>query len=198
MSYRDLLARLLPPVAYHPDAPRINAELTAEGNAFDTAEAIAEKVLAAVTPFGADELLTDWERVLALTPATGDTWQQRLSRVLIKLAETGGLSREYFIRLAGSLGYTITIDEPQPFRTGSNSCGDTLYDKRIIFTWVVTVYGLTAHDELFESTLTSLKPAHTFVSFVYDYEFLTPLYLDGSFALDGAQPMTGYAEQTTA
>ncbi|HCM7831283.1 TPA: YmfQ family protein [Klebsiella quasipneumoniae] len=195
MNARNLLARLLPPLAYDSNGPALSAELTAEGHALDTISATAERIVAAVTPFDSGDLLVDWERVLALTPLSTDTYEQRLSKVLIKLAETGGLSREYFIRLARTLGYTITIDEPQPFRTGTSACGDTLYTEGIIFTWIVTVFGLTAHDELLESTFNNLKPAHTFVSFLYDYELLNPFYLDGSVALSGEQPMTGYLEK---
>jgi uncharacterized protein YmfQ (DUF2313 family) len=44
--------------------------------------------------------------------------------------------------MASRIGYTITIDELQPFRVGSSRCGDTLYIDDIIFTWRVNVYGL--------------------------------------------------------
>jgi uncharacterized protein YmfQ (DUF2313 family) len=128
MSYRDLLAQLLPPVAYSPDSKKLNAELTAEGNVFGTLENHAGQALDAVTPLFSHSLLADWERVLAITTIDGDSYQQRMQRVLAKLAETGGLSIPYFIRLASNLGYTITIDEPQPFRAGENRAGDRLVD----------------------------------------------------------------------
>ena len=60
MSYRDLLARLLPPVAYSPAEPRLNAELTAEGNVFTAVDTSASAVVGAVTPFDSGSLLTDW------------------------------------------------------------------------------------------------------------------------------------------
>lgn len=215
MSTRTLLSLLLPPVAYDSQQPRLVAELTAEGNAFDATAQSAENVLNAVAPFFAGDLLADWERVLNLTPGDNDGYQQRLDRVLIKLSEMGGLSIPYFITLASRIGYTITIDELQPFRTGENRCGDTLYIADIIFTWRVNVYGLdvplyyfragtsrtgerlmTLGDQILESTLNDLKPAHTFCYFLYESEMVSPLYLDGSFVLDGGQPMTGYVEKT--
>lgn len=79
-------------------------------------------------------LLSDWERVLALPVSTGMTIQARRQQIMVKLNETGGLSRSYFIRLAKSLGYEVTIDEPEPFRCGRNRCGDRLWVPEII--WV--------------------------------------------------------------
>lgn len=80
-----------------------------------------------MTPFTAVALLSDWERVLGLSVSSGMTIQARRQQIMAKLNETGGLSRSYFIRLAKSLGYDITIDEPEPFRCGRNRCGDRLW-----------------------------------------------------------------------
>lgn len=188
MNYRNLLARLLPPVAYSPDEPRLNAEITAEGNTFNLIDNTASGVLGAVTPFNAGSLLGDWERILDLTPGTDDSWQQRLEAVLIKLAETGGLSRDYFIRLAATAGYDITIDEFEPFRAGVSRAGDTIYDAGIIWVWAVnvkssiTVYYFRAGEScagesigtfgnnVLESIFQNLKPAHTFCYFTYEDE----------------------------
>lgn len=216
MSTKALLSLLLPPVAYDSQQPRLAAELTAEGNTLDATGVSASNVLNAIAPFFANDMLTDWERVLNLTPGDDDGYQQRLDRVLIKLSETGGISIPYFITLASRIGYTITIDELQPFRTGENRCGDTIYIADIIFTWRVNVYGLdvplyyfragtsrtserlmTLGDQILESTLNELKPAHTFCYFLYESEMTYPLYLDGSFALDGGQAMTGFVEKET-
>lgn len=188
MSYRDLLARLLPPVAYSPAEPRLNAELTAEGNAFTAVDTSASAVVGAVTPFDSASLLTDWERVLELTPAADDTWQQRLEAVLIKLAELGGISREYFINIAATAGYDITIDEFEPFRAGEGRAGDTIYSADVIWVWAVNVqsetnmyYFLagescagesigTFGDNILETIFQNLKPAHTFCYFTYEDE----------------------------
>ncbi|WP_437612004.1 YmfQ family protein [Erwinia sp. V71] len=188
MSYRDLLASLLPPVAYSPEQSVLNAELTAEGEVFRLAEYSSENVLGAVTPFTAGALLSDWERILELTPGDGDAYQQRLEAVLIKLAETGGLSRAYFIRLAATAGYTITIDEFEPFRAGVSMAGDIVYVEEIIWVWAVNVKSsvsvyyfragaslpgerlTTFGDKVLESIFENLKPAHTYCYFTYEEE----------------------------
>ncbi|WP_405424298.1 YmfQ family protein [Pantoea stewartii] len=188
MNYRDLLASLLPPVAYDANQVKLDAELTAEGNALSLISSSADEVTGAVTPLFSDGLLNDWERVLELTPGEEDTWQQRLDAVLIKLAETGGLSRAYFIKLAATAGYTITIDEFEPFRAGINRAGDQLYVPEIIYVWAVnvkssvTVYYFRAGaslpgerlatygNKVLETIFENLKPAHTYCYFTYEEE----------------------------
>ncbi|OWS76288.1 phage tail protein [Pantoea sp. VS1] len=188
MNYRDLLASLLPLVAYRAEQKALNAEITAEGNAFSLVSMFADDIAGAVTPLFADGMLADWERVLDLTPGSDDSWQQRLEAVLIKLAETGGLSRAYFIKLAATAGYTITIDEFEPFRAGINSAGDVLYVPEIIYVWAVNVSSSvsvyyfragaslpgerlsTFGDKVLESIFENLKPAHTYCYFTYEEE----------------------------
>lgn len=185
-STKELLSLLLPPGAYDSEQPRLSAELTAEAATFDATATTAAIALNAVTPFYAQTLLSDWERVLELIPAAGATYQQRLQRVLAKLAEVGGLSIPYFVQLAGRLGYTITIDEPQPFRAGVNRAGDRLWVADIIWVWRVNVQNsgtqvyrfragssaagehLTSFgDPVIEEIFRDLKPAHTFCYFAY-------------------------------
>ena len=186
MNKRDLLASLLPPVAYSPDEPSLNAELTAEGNTFTRSEYFARQALEGITPIFAQDLLTDWERVLGLTSPSDAGYLQRQQRVLSKLAETGGLSIPYFIRLAANLGYSISITEPQPFRTGTNRIGDILWSEEIIWVWFVNISVsrdviyrfrvgssavgerlLSFGDPVIESIFNDLKPAHTFCWFTY-------------------------------
>lgn len=187
MSYQSLLGALLPPVSYSPDQSMLSAELYAEGNTLEAATTAADRVKDAVTPLYAETLLPDWERVLAITPASSATYQSRLSAVLSKLNEVGGLSIPYFVSLAASIGYTISIDEPQQFRAGIGRSGDALYEQDIIFIWRTTISGsstsvyrfragssvanerLTAFsDPIIESAFNDLKPAHTFVYFAYE------------------------------
>ncbi|WP_175892395.1 YmfQ family protein [Burkholderia cepacia] len=182
----DLLARLLPPVAYDPNGKRIAAELTAEGNALDAALAGADAIADSVTPFRAFALLPDYERLLAIVPSPDATIQQRIATVIAKLNEIGGLSIPYFIRLAESLGYSISIVEPQPFRVDSGRIDDAIFDEDVIYQWEVDVSGtpevvyyfrvgqsavgerlLSFSDPILESVFQDLKPAHTFVYFAY-------------------------------
>lgn len=169
MNYANLLGALLPPIAYDPNGEQIKAEHQAEGNALQKAEDAAMSVAQGVVPLGPNELLPDWERVLDLTPAPDATLQERLTLVKAQINVTGGLSRAYFINIAMSLGYTITIDEPQPFRIGINGMGDRLYTRDTIWIWRVNVLhddGQVNHTQL-EAMFQDLKPAHTFCQFVY-------------------------------
>lgn len=186
MMHAELLARLLPPVAYQANEPQLAAELAAEGAALDAALCRAKHIASAVTPFGAGDLLPNWERVCGLKPSAEAGYQQRLQAVLAKLAETGGLSIPYFTNLAASMGYTINIEEPQPFRAGVNRAGDTIYHPDVMWCWRVHVSGsntqsfnfragvscaserlLSFGDPVLESVFTDLKPAFSYVDFTY-------------------------------
>ncbi|MFT8209754.1 MAG: YmfQ family protein [Symbiopectobacterium sp.] len=147
---------------------------------------LSDRVLGAITPIYAQSLLTDWERVLDITLIADSNYQQRLENVLFKLAETGGLSIPYFTRLADRLGYTITIDELRPFRSGISRCGESLMHHDVMWAWRVNITGtqvrkyvfrtglsavgerlLSFGDTVIESVFNDLKPAHTFCYFSY-------------------------------
>ncbi|MFJ5428586.1 YmfQ family protein [Pectobacterium actinidiae] len=183
--HQTLLGLLLP-APYDANGDILTAELSAEGAALDNSSTLATNALSGVTPFYAQNLLADWERVLAITPDEGSGYQQRLDNVLIKIAETGGLSISYFTRLASRLGYSITIDELQAFRAGVSRAGDHVLKDDFKWAWRVNVNGsrvkkyyftaglsvagdrlMTFGDSVIESMLNDLKPAHTFIYFAY-------------------------------
>ena len=183
---KTLLGLLLPPVSYDTTQPLIAAELDAEGASLDVVQRLSDRVLGAVTPVDAQSLLTDWERILDITPMPDSNYQQRLENVLFKLAETGGLSIPYFTRLASRLGYTITIDELRPFRTGISRCGESLMQHDVMWAWRVNIVGtqvkqyvfrtglsamgerlLSFGDTVIETVFNVLEPAHTFCYFSY-------------------------------
>lgn len=169
-EYFSLLASLLPPVTYDPSGPRLSAELNAEAKLLTVLDSVIADLLSAIDPGTAINTLPDWERTYALTPGDGDTLQQRRDRVMSALAETGGLSREYFISLAKALGYDITIEEPDEpmwrwtvnvngapekvyyFRVGESVVGDRLEE---------------SGDPGLEMLFNKLKPAHTECVFKY-------------------------------
>lgn len=186
MNHAELLARLLPPVSYDPNEPRLSAELATEGATLDRALEDANKVLGAVTPYAAFSMIADWERVCGLVPAAGASYQMRVDAVVAKLNETGGLSIPYFTQLAGAMGYTVQISEPQPFRAGVNRCGDRLAYPDIIYCWFVTVTANNSQSYQFrvgtslagerllqfgipqlETIFNELKPAWTRAQFFY-------------------------------
>ncbi|AXE33130.1 YmfQ family protein [Chromobacterium phragmitis] len=186
MRHESLLAMLLPPGSYA-HGPALRAELAAEGRALDETMLSLDRAGGGITPFAAGEMLADWERVCGITPPGGAPYQQRLQLVLAKLAETGGLSIPYFIRLAAGMDTQIDINEPQPFRAGANRAGDTVWTADIIWVWQVVVHGsagsrsfrfqagqsaagerlLSFGDPVIEAVFNDLKPAHTFVYFAY-------------------------------
>lgn len=140
-------------------------------------------------PRTAFEMLSDWERVTGLPDqCTGAliTIQERRQAVAMKLASTGGQSRQYFIDLAAALGVEITITEFLPFQAGRSVAGDALYnDDGWRHFWKVNSpettnvnyfrAGMSAAgeplrtwgDKSLECIINVRKPAHTTVFFAY-------------------------------
>ncbi|MFT4465748.1 MAG: putative phage tail protein [Sodalis sp. (in: enterobacteria)] len=102
------------------------AELLAEGRSLAQTEIRAGEMADGITPFLAVHLLTDWARMLGLFLDSGTTLQQRRQQVLAHINAPGGLSRTYFIALARSLGYRVTIDEMEPYRAGIGRAGERI------------------------------------------------------------------------
>jgi len=140
-------------------------------------------------PCGATETLPDWERVAGLPdPCTGPlpTLQQRQAALCGRLAGTGGASPEYFIELARSLGFDITITTFDPFRTGLSHAGDPLYGEEWVYAWRVNIAAgstvtlfragrsrageplATWGIRLLECVLSEYAPAHTRLMFSYE------------------------------
>lgn len=115
------------------------------------------------------------------------TTQQQQAALLFRILLQGGASPQFFITLAASIGYTITITEYKLFRAGIARCGSTpLMDPSAAVQWTVNVTipavyyfragqgqcGVTplcsfqdAAD--LECILRRFKPAHTILNFSY-------------------------------
>ena len=146
-------------------------------------------VLRETFPCTTAELLPAWEATLGLPdPCIGelDTLQQRQAAVCTKFTARGGQSADYFIRLAASLGYTITITTFRPFYISEGRVDDPLYDEQWAYVWQVNVAAGadtliyfrvddSAVDEplvafgnaALECLLTAAAPAHTQIIFSY-------------------------------
>lgn len=173
-QYLSQLQALLPLGAAWPrhadsDMTRLLSALAQELARID---ARAEKLIDEIDPRTTSELLLEWEAIAGLPdPCTGplDTLQARRLALITKIANLGGQSRAFFIALAATLGYTITIDEKvdglphkwrvnapavtiRTFKAGRSRAGDPLRD------W---------GNALLECAITRLKPAHTTVVFGY-------------------------------
>lgn len=147
-----------------------------------------DDLLGEVLPSTTVEMLTDWERAAGLPDPcvpSGQTLQERRNALLTRLSGTGGQSRAFFIALAESLGFTITITEFSPFRTGISCAGDPLCGEDWLFVWRINApestiiefrAGISAvgeplrkwGNELLECVFNRVKPAHTVLLFGYD------------------------------
>lgn len=185
MIHSELLKRLLPPVAYDPNAPVLSAELAAEGRALDAAQLSADQILIEADPRTTIQLFPDWERVAGLPDIccgtdAATTLAQRRARLVEKLTSTGGQSRQFFLDLAAKLGYTDTsITEFRPMNCGA-PCDSAVYGADWLFAWqlnvgdYIAIHTMTCEDPCdsplrsWQSTelqcrLNQLKPAHTTV-----------------------------------
>jgi uncharacterized protein YmfQ (DUF2313 family) len=133
-------------------------------------------------------LLPDWERVAGLPDICVDgadqTLQERRAWLVSRLTARGGQSRAWFISLAASLGYAITIDEYHPSMAGLLRAGEQVAGMVAWTCWVVHMPaaptywfragGSTAGEALGHITASYIeclfkryKPAHTTVFFSY-------------------------------
>lgn len=155
----------------------------------------AESLVRESIPSTTSEMLEDWERAAGLPDncsILADTRPERVAALVAKITRRGGQSKQFFIELAQSLGYSITIKEHKPFMCGISRCGtDPLTTgHQVRFIWNVTVHGSKLlYLRCGKSTLNQrllafrqaddlaclfmkLKPAHTHL--IIGYEGVTP------------------------
>ncbi len=183
----DQLRLLLPPVSYDGNARQLSATIEAEANALTQADTQADGVYSAI--FADSGMgLADWERVLALPDpcliGVPQSVGQRVRAVVSKLQARGGQSRPFFIALAKSLGYEITITTFRPARAGIARAGDRVYGGDWDYAWRVNapavtvsyaVAGLAAAgdpvaswgNKFLECRLSQMKPAESTLLFGY-------------------------------
>jgi uncharacterized protein YmfQ (DUF2313 family) len=185
-----MLQALLPPGAAWTRETGATLTRLLEGLAEELAriDARCADLLREADPRTTAELISEWERITGLPdPCTGpyDTLQERRSAIVSQLTDAGGQSPAYFIALALTLGYTITVEDGfQPFRVGLNSVGDALNGADWAYVWRVNAPETTVRtfavgqstvgeqlrtwgNELLECVLTRRKPAHTHILFSY-------------------------------
>lgn len=182
--YKDTLLNLLPPVAYDAANDAVKQEIHIDALALDAAYDSAKRLTDVLNPATSGSAISDWERVYQLTRAA--TYSERVAAVMAKINAVGGLSIPYFIDLAASVGVTITIGEPQPFRAGVSRAGEALNTEDAIYLWQVNVLNAAPNITQFragQSTsgerllsfgqfdlvelFNDLKPAHTVCHFNY-------------------------------
>lgn len=131
-------------------------------------------------PRTTDELLTEWEKEYDLPDdcfVPGKSIQQRKNDIFARLITVGQQDKGYFIDLAKSLGFTVTITEFKPFWMNVGAMGDGIGELINIFYWQInynvvnggafgrsfsTGFDTSENDlEAMQCYLTKLKPAHT-------------------------------------
>lgn len=142
-------------------------------------------LMAEAEPRSTAEMLGDWERCLALPDAcstSASSFAERRAAVVAKLVGIGGQSPAYYIALAASLGYAITITEFRPHSvdddveypiTGEawahtwqvNAAQDTVRD--LLVTDDVAMPLAVWGNALLECAISRTKPAHSIVLFAY-------------------------------
>lgn len=190
MTTDDYLAQLQALLPQGPAWPRdsgatLTKLLQAMADELARIDGRAAQLIEESDPRTTAELLADWERVAGLPDSCVTAAQataQRRAALHAKLTTLGGQSVAYFIALAASLGYTVTITEFEQ-HTVVDDVEHPLYSHPWQFAWQVnapqdTVGTLSVTDtvadplawwgnELLECVVNRLKPAHTHVLFAY-------------------------------
>jgi len=138
-----------------------------------------------------NELLTDHEFDLGIPDecvSLANSLGERRLYANTKLTYIGGQSKAFYIELANTLGYTITITEFAPFIAGVGVAGAPVHEPDAVYFWLVTVSFLDptviyftagasgAGDllvyffglEILQCVLEKYKPAHTHLLWDYD------------------------------
>lgn len=207
-EYREQLKALLPPGQAFPRDPGTTLHDLLDGMSIELARVDdrASALPQEVNPNTTLELLPDWERVAGLPDKCSgtleETLQGRRNALLAKLTSTGGQSADYFIQLAASLGYAVTIEVFRPFRAGSSVAGDVLSNGDWAFAWRIHASDVTVipfraglsvagerlrvwGSDTLECKIRQLAPAHTIPIFAYgdatlDLNFVQDTYRSGA------------------
>jgi uncharacterized protein YmfQ (DUF2313 family) len=97
-------------------------------------------------PATTEELLPEWEASLGLPdPCSGPdpTIAERQAHVVARLTQSNGPSIPSLTAFAAALGYTITITEFAPARSGLLRAGQPLYGTAWAFAWQVNAPAIT-------------------------------------------------------
>lgn len=164
MKHEHIL-KMLFPLSFEDNL--FDSEMALQGDLLDGAEIKIKALLVEFFPNSADATIEEWESRLNVSPNSGDSLFVRQNRVAAKFSESGSLTESYFILVAGKMGFTITIEQLQPFRCGISGCGHELGIERVKFVWQVII---TAKSDITISELqnkfNALKPAESSIQFI--------------------------------
>jgi uncharacterized protein YmfQ (DUF2313 family) len=136
---------------------------------------------------GADELITEWEEEFGI-PEEGTqlalTLADRIKTLLAKLVAVGQQDPGYFEDIAAKLGYTIEVEQFQPFFVGFSTVGATVGNLAVLFRWMVWIVieaGINWNIEKLIYNIRKNKPAHTEVFFEFQGAEFSRAFHRGSF-----------------
>lgn len=188
-QYLHLLQQLLPPGAAWPREPEavLTKLLSAFADGLSDTHNRAIALVGEADPRTANEMLADWEAVAGLPTAClaglDQTAAERRLTLHAHVTSRGGQSRAWFITLAATLGYEITITEFRPLKAGFKA-GAPCAGAAWWYVWQVNAPETTIRtfragiskagepvrtwgNERLECEISRRKPAHTFVQFAY-------------------------------
>lgn len=189
-DYLHSLQALLPPGPAWPrdDGAALTRLLSALAHELARVDSRAGQILEEVDPRTTAELFADWERVAGLPDACAEAYggeqsqSQRRAALVGRLVSRGGQSPAYFVALAASLGYAISVTEFRPHCV-EDDVDSALLDDAWAHVWqvnapLVTLHEITVDEDvdqplaswgnaLLECVINRLTPAHTLVLFAY-------------------------------
>lgn len=185
VDYQNQLAQLIPQgKAWR--GKNLRTILNAIAEEFFRIHQRADDLLNEADPRTTYELLEDWERITGMPDDCTDlaaTIEERRNQVVAKLIQKGGQTPQFYIDLAATLGYTVTIEEYDQFHVG-DPVGQPLYgvDWMHAFGVVAPLNTLRPFmvnqntvgdrlvefgDDVFECIMSKAKPAHAVIIFIY-------------------------------
>lgn len=146
-EYAGALAKLMPRGRIWRGDPGSNLQalLASLAPTYTRSTQAAAQVLVDADPATTVNLLDEWEASLGLPDpctAPSPSLQQRRAAVRAKFGARGTLNIPFFIRLAASLGFTVTITEFMSYRADM-ACDLPDYDAAWDWAWEVTAPQVT-------------------------------------------------------
>lgn len=167
-AYAQLLRSLLPPgqLWAAPAGSELAALLSRLATPFARIDAAGGSLRRESDPRHAEASLARWETLLGLS--SEGSKDARRTAIIARLTGRGAQSREFYISLANTLGYSVTITEHRPFVAGSRA-GEALSNDGWLWTWHVhATRQSVAGDAQLEQVFRAHCPAHTLQRFVWE------------------------------
>lgn len=143
-NYQTLLRKLLPPgkLWNFESTSNFALLLLSLADSFSRVDDRALDLLEERDPRTSFELLPDWERICGIVPPVPSSIANRRNAVVAKLLGLGPLTKQFYVNLAETLGYTITIDDINTFnefKVGISTVGQSLTNNPGGWPWAFSI-----------------------------------------------------------